>query len=236
MRLNTRRNHQQIVHGRTAPSCWTKQLWELHVWCTCTGSWSSPIDRRTWKGSASAAVTPFSLIALSLKRCLTVSIYDNRPLRAYWNNSAVTRRAESWSLSWASPTLPTTLHHPAFSLFTRRRGGDAADALVNTGWRGLRAWLVVESEGGLSNATETHDWKEEMVDRELPLLTQIGVGGKTQVWWKEPAGWRTWRSENATIVAAAWSGVVHEGRRSQPSALWFLNASDSSRIKIWLVV
>lgn len=30
-------------------------------------------------------------------------------------------------------------------------------ALVNTGRRGLRAWLVVESEGGLSNATETHD-------------------------------------------------------------------------------
>lgn len=48
-----------------------------------------------------------------------------------------------------------------------------------------------------------------MVDRELPLLTQIGVGGgKTRAWWKEPAGWRTWRSENATSVAAVKGRVV----------------------------
>lgn len=174
----SRKDHSLMLDKSFQSDCFGRQLWELHMWCTCIGSWSSPFDRRTWKRSASVAVTPLSLIALSLKRCLTVSIYDNRPLRAYWNNSAVTRRAESWSLSWASPTLPLTPPAPSvFSLFTRRRGGDAADALVNTGRRGLHAWLVVESEGGLSNATETHDWKEEMVDRELPLLTQIGVGG-----------------------------------------------------------
>lgn len=33
--------------------------------------------------AAAVAVTPLSLIALSLKRCFTVSIYDNRPLTAY---------------------------------------------------------------------------------------------------------------------------------------------------------
>ncbi len=38
------------------------------------------------------------LFSLSLKCCLTVPIYDNRPLNVYRNNCTVTRRAESWSL------------------------------------------------------------------------------------------------------------------------------------------
>lgn len=47
------------------------------------------------------------LFSLSLKCCLTVPIYDNRPLNVYRNNCTVTRRAESWSLL-----------EPVFSLFS----------------------------------------------------------------------------------------------------------------------
>lgn len=38
------------------------------------------------------------LFSLSLKCCLIVPIYDNRPLNVYRNNCTVTRRAESRSL------------------------------------------------------------------------------------------------------------------------------------------
>lgn len=38
------------------------------------------------------------LFSLSLKCCLSVPIYDNRPLNVYRNNCTVTRRAESRSL------------------------------------------------------------------------------------------------------------------------------------------
>lgn len=68
-----------------------------------------PLWSNARRGSAWATVTALRLLALSLKRCLTASIYDNRLLRVYWNNSAVPRRAESWSLSRATNAPPPRL-------------------------------------------------------------------------------------------------------------------------------
>lgn len=109
------------------------------------------------------------LFSLSLKCCLTASIYDNRPLTVYRNNRTVTRRAESLSLLQPYSSFCFLV----FSFFFTRK--QESQPPVDPLTLGRAAWavrLVVESRGGLSNVTETHDWKEEMADTRLPLLTQ----------------------------------------------------------------
>lgn len=86
------------------------------------------------------------LFSLSLKCCLTVPIYDNRPLSVHRNNCTVTRRAESRSL-----LQPVAFYQALLLLllwlFTRRRRVMATCRLVEAGWCGLRGWWSRAREG-----------------------------------------------------------------------------------------
>lgn len=104
------------------------------------------------------------LFSYSLKCFLTVSIYYNRPLSVCWNICNVPRKAESWS--------PSISLHRLFTRTTADTEAAWAARLVVESWvskcgRGL---------GGISNSTESHDWKEEMAHAQLPLLTKIKWG------------------------------------------------------------
>lgn len=111
----------------------------------CVCCWSSPLNSTLNGVSFSSSDSPFCLLmfgclfSLSLKRCLTVPIYDNRPLTVYRNNCTVTRRAESRSL----------LQHVAFSQafffffstffsdYLQEQESRPPACWLTTAWRGL---------------------------------------------------------------------------------------------------
>lgn len=108
----------------------------------------SPSDtqRRGHRQQGRPAPPMFGCVfSLSLKSCLTVAIYDNRPLIAYRNNRTVTRRAESRSLllpffffifrpELGSPFLCLPTHEKK-----KKKEGDRRPA-AGRARRGLRGW------------------------------------------------------------------------------------------------
>lgn len=122
------------------------------------------------------------LFSLSLKCCLTVPIYDNRPLNVYRNNCTVTRRAESWSLRQPvafSQAFFFSLSLFLLWLFTRRRRVTATCWLVNAGWRGMRGWWSRAREGCQmlqKLMTEKRKWQIHNF-----LYWHRSSGGKTQL-------------------------------------------------------
>lgn len=140
-------------------------------------SWSSPLKSTHERVCFSSHLLLIGcLFSLSLKCCLTVPIYDNRPLIEYRNICSVTIRAESCSLSQA-------LHVQFLCFFSNSLQEDEesqppADWLI-PGGRGLRGRWSRAREGCQMRQklmTEKRKWQIQNF-----LYWHRSSGGKTQL-------------------------------------------------------
>lgn len=123
------------------------------------------------------------LFSLSLKCCLIVPIYDNRPLNVYRNNCTVTRRAESRSLLQSVafvffPQAPPFLFNSLQEEEEEEESRPPAPWLT-LGWRGLWSWWSRAREGCQmlqKLMTEKRKWQIHNF-----LYWHRSSGGKTQL-------------------------------------------------------
>lgn len=152
------------------------------------------------KGVSLSYNDSFRLFSLSLKCCLTVSIYDNRPLSAYRNNSTVTRRAESWSL--LQPVTFFFSHPPPKSSDCLQEGEESRSAVhwLTLGGVGCRAG---GRERGRTVKCYRNSWLKRGNGRYRTSSIDTDLsGGKTQLQQKKPAGLRTRCSHNCASIAS----------------------------------